>query len=146
MDDHFRRLERIYLAAPYNKFLYEDNTISISREQAVITTRVTEKHFHGGGSMHGSAYFRLLDDAAFFAVNSIVEDHMVYTVSFNLHLVRPVGCGVIKAVGRVKHRSRNLFVAESQLFTEDGEMAAFGTGDFMRSPLSLTDIAEYCRD
>lgn len=142
-NEHYAKLERIYLTAPYNRHLYEDNTIRITEEHAEITTRVTEKHFHGGGSMHGSAYFRLLDDAAFFAVNSIVLDRMVYTVSFNIHLVKPVGLGVIKAIGQVKHRSRSRFVAESQLFTEDGEMAAFGTGDFMLSPLFLKDNPEY---
>jgi acyl-coenzyme A thioesterase PaaI-like protein len=41
----------------------------------------------------GSVYFKMLDDAAFFAVNSIVEDVFVYTVSLNVQLLRPVASG-----------------------------------------------------
>ena len=33
------------------------------------------------------------DDAAFFAVNSLVEEFFVLTVEFNLHLLRPVAAG-----------------------------------------------------
>jgi acyl-coenzyme A thioesterase PaaI-like protein len=57
-------------------------------------------------------YFKLLDDAAFFAVNSVVRDVFVLTVSFNIYLTRPVSAGELKASGRAAHgasssRNRN---------------------------------------
>lgn len=144
--EHFRRLERMYLNAPYNKKLYHNNTIEISREQAVITTEIMEKHFHGAGAMHGSVYFKLLDDATFFAVNSIIKDYMVYTVSYNVNLLRPVGMGVITAIGKVKHRARNRFVAEADLFGPAGKLAACGRGEFVLSPLKLGEMPEYTQE
>ena len=48
-----------------------------------------------------SPYFKLLDDAAFFAVHSIVTDVFVLTTSFNINLIRPVSSGVITAKGKV---------------------------------------------
>lgn len=143
---HFMRLERMYLSAPYNQQLYHNNTIKISREQAIITTEVMEKHFHGAGAMHGSVYFKLLDDAAFFAVNSIIKDYMVYTVSYSVNLLRPVGAGIIKSVGMVKYQARNRFVADANLYDQEGKLAACGTGNFMRSPLKLGEMPEYTRE
>ena len=90
------------------------------------------------GAIHGSVYFKLLDDAAFFAVNSIVEDVFVLTTSFNTNIVRPVDSGKIKAVGEVRFASKNLFIAQSTLLDERGKEIAFGTGHFAKSKVSLT--------
>ena len=85
----------------------------------------------------------MLDDAAFFAANSFVDDVFVLTVSFNIHLVRPVDKGVIRAVGTVKYKSKNLFVAEAILYNEEGKIISFGTGNFMRSKVALTGLIGY---
>lgn len=143
MNAHYRGLERMYLQAPYNRQLYDDTTIEISEGQAIITTRVCERHFHGGGSMHGSCYFRMLDDAAFFAVNSLVTDYMVYTVAFDLRLTRPVGCGIIKSIGRIKDDSGKLFIAEVILYDDQERVIASGTGKFMKSSIPVNTIPGY---
>jgi len=145
-NEHFKRLERMFLKAPYNQQLYQENAIEISREQAIISTRVMEKHFHGAGAMHGSVYFKLLDDAAFFAVNSMVRDYMVYTIFFNINLIRPVGQGIARAEGKVKEKTRTLFIAESNLYDAKGKLAAWGTGSFMRSQIKLEEMPEYIKD
>lgn len=44
-------------------------------------------------TVHGPVYFRALDDAGFFAVNSLVEDVFVLTASFNVNLFRPMKSG-----------------------------------------------------
>ena len=50
--------------------------------------------------MHGSVYFKALDDAAYFAVSSLVTDYLLVTVSFNLHLYVRFQ-RIIKAEGRL---------------------------------------------
>ena len=37
---------------------------------------------HAAGAVHGSYYFKVLDDACYFAANSLVSDVFVLTVSF----------------------------------------------------------------
>ena len=86
---HFQKLERMYLSAPVNNDLYNGITISISNERAELTLPVESKFFHAANAIHGSVYFKMLDDAAFFAVNSIVQDVFVYTVSFNVSYCGP---------------------------------------------------------
>lgn len=143
MNDHFRKLEQIYLKAPYNIHLYDDTTITISQGRAEISTRVNPRHHHGAGALHGSGYFRLLDDAAFFAINSTITDAMVYTVSFTTQFLRPVQSGIITAIGEIKHSASNLFIGESSLYNDKGQLIALGRGDFMKSRIDLNTIPGY---
>ncbi|MGW8226933.1 MAG: PaaI family thioesterase [Anaerolineales bacterium] len=139
-EEHYHKLERMYLAAPINAF-YQPS-ISISRGQAVIQTRVIPEYFHAAGALHGSVYFKLLDDAAFFAANSLVEDFFLLTVSFNLYLTRPVTEGVLIATGQVVSHSSNYLVAESLLAVNNKEVAR-GSGSFLRSRIRLVDVDSY---
>jgi len=141
--EHYKKLERMYLNANFNKEIYESTTIKIGEALAEIQLTIEPKYFHALGAIHGSVYFKLLDDAAFFAVNSIVEDAFVLTTSFNINLVRPVNKGVITAIGKVKFSSRNLFIAESTLMDEKGREIAFGTGHFAKSKIALTEDIGY---
>ena len=85
----------------------------------------------------------MLDDSAFFAVSSIVQDVFVLTISFNTNIVKPVSFGKIKAVGEVRFESKSLFIAESTLFDESGNEIAFGTGHFAKSKVRLTKEIGY---
>jgi uncharacterized protein (TIGR00369 family) len=139
-EGHFRKLERMYLSAPINE--YYSPGVEISQGQAVIQTEVKPEFFHAAGSLHGSVYFKLLDDAAFFAVNSLVKDFFVLTVSFNIYLTRPVTKGILIAQGQVVSRSVNYYVAESVLTVNDKDVAR-GSGSFLRSRVELASVQSY---
>ena len=140
---HFRKLERMYLSAPVNNHLYNGITITISEQKAELTLKIDEKFFHAAKAIHGSVYFKMLDDAAFFAVNSIIEDVFVYTVSFNVQLLRPVSSGIIKSIGELKFKSSNLFIADSTLLDENNKLVGRGSGNFMKSKIELTQEIGY---
>ena len=140
---HFRKLERMYLTAPVNNQLYNGITITISEQKAELTLKIDEKFFHAAKAIHGSVYFKMLDDAAFFAVNSIVKDVFVYTVSFNVQLLRPVSSGIIKSIGELKFKSSNLFIADSTLLDENNKLVGRGSGNFMKSKIELTQEIGY---
>ena len=140
---HYRKLEKMYLQANINTKIYDTTTVKISEGLSEIGLTISEKYFHALGAIHGSVYFKLLDDAAFFAVNSLVKDAFVLTTSFNINLVRPINSGIIKAIGKIKFKSRNLYVAESILYSEDGKEIGFGTGNFAKSNIALTEKIGY---
>lgn len=142
-ESHFRKLERMYLSAPVNTILYKGINIQISHEKAELTLTIEPKFFHAANAIHGSVYFKMLDDAAFFSVNSIVPDVFVYTVSFNTQLLRPASTGIIRSVGAMKFRSTNLFIADSELFDENGKLMGRGSGSFMRSKIALDEKIGY---
>ena len=140
---HFEKLQKVYLQANVNKMIFNTTTCEISEGYSEIGLEISEKYFHALGSIHGSVYFKLLDDASFFAVNSIIEDVFVLTTSFNINLIRPANQGLIKAIGKLKYKSRDLFVAESTLYNKDGKEIAFGTGNFARSKILLSEDIGY---
>jgi acyl-coenzyme A thioesterase PaaI-like protein len=88
-------------------------------------------------------YFRALDDAAFFAVNSRVREVLVLTVSFTVHFARPVASGELRAVGRLLHGSGRLFLAEADLLDGAGTFLGHGSGVFTRSAIPLDPSIGY---
>lgn len=140
-EEHYRKLERMYASAPVNEYYAPTMRVSEGRTELIIPVR--PDFFHVAGAVHGSVYFKALDDAAFFAVNSLVDDVFVLTVSFNVYLTRPISEGEMKATGRVVHRSRRLFVAESELADSEGQEIARGSGIFMRSTIPLSPELGY---
>ena len=135
---HHRALERMYLSAPINVELYKDITMKVSEGKAEVSYELSRKFFHAANAMHGSVYFKMLDDAAFFAVNSVVTDVFVYTVSLNTQLLRPVSKGIIRSVGELKFKSSNLFIADASLYDENGKLVGRASGNFMKSKIPLS--------
>ena len=131
----------MYAAAPINNYFAPAMHVSEGRAEVII--KVRPDFFHAAHAVHGVVYFKLLDDAAFFAVNSLVRDVFVLTVSFNIYMTRPVSAGELKATGRVVHRSRRLFIAESELMNGEGQEVARGSGVFMRSTIALSPELGY---
>jgi len=141
-EEHYRRLERMYMAAPINEFFKP--AIRIGRGTAEIKLRVDDRRFfHAANAIHGSVYFKFLDDAAFFAVSSLVEDNFVLTSNFNLYLHAPVSSGEIRSLGRVVRGGGSSFLAESVLYGDKDEEIARGSGMFVKSKIRLTPEMGY---
>jgi uncharacterized protein (TIGR00369 family) len=139
---HFRALERLYASAPINQLFPSHLSIPAAGE-ARIEFRVEPAHFHAAGAAHGTLYFKMLDDAAFYAANSLVSDRFLLTTAFNLLFTRPLHPGPIVAEGRWLSGKRRVFVAEARLVDGEGEEVGRGTGTFMRSPIALASLPGY---
>lgn len=139
---HLRALESLYAAAPINRF-FESALEIPAPGVARIHFTIDRRHFHAAGAAHGTAYFKMLDDAAFYACNSLVEDRFLLTTQFSLFLTRPIHEGPAIAEGRWVNGQRRVFVGEARLIAADGEEVARGTGTFMRSRMALADLPGY---
>ena len=139
---HLRSLESLYRRAPINGLFR--SAIEIP-EQGVARIRfeVEEASFHAAGAAHGTLYFKMMDDAAFYACNSMVSDRFLLTTAFNLNFTRPLRSGPVIAEGRWVSGRRRVFVGEARLIDADGEEAARGTGTFMRSHIPLASLPGY---
>ena len=73
--EHFRKLERMYHAAPINQFYRP--VLTVGEGSAELEIPIRPEFFHAAAAVHGSVYFKALDDAAFFAVNSLVTEVFV---------------------------------------------------------------------
>jgi len=134
---HYRRLERAYHGAPCNLPL--EPKLTVSEGAAEVRLEASSSMHHALGAVHGAFYFKLLDDAAFFAANSLVGGVWVLTASFSLEFLRPVVGGPLQADGWVRRFGNSLVFAESQLRDGDGSQLAVGRGTFVRSKESLPD-------
>ena len=139
---HYRALERLYASAPINRMFRSSLRIE-GEGRAQIEFGITQEMFHAAGAAHGTVYFKMLDDAAFYAANTLVTDRFLLTTSFNLNFTRPVRAGDVVAQGRWISGRRRVLVAEAWLLDAEGEMIGRGTGTFMRSHIGLSGLSGY---
>ena len=141
-ESHYRALESLYRHAPINR-LFESSLRIIEQGVARIHFEVTEAHFHAANAAHGTLYFKMLDDAAFYACNSLVTDRFLLTTAFNLLFTKPLKQGPVTAEGRWASGKRRVFVADARLIDAHGDEVARGTGTFMRSHIPLSSLEGY---
>lgn len=139
---HHRALERLYASAPINEKFNSRLEIAGDGRSRIIF-QVDESVFHAAGAAHGTIYFKMLDDAAFYAANTRATDRFLLTTSFNLHFTRPVRAGEVVAEGMWISGKRRVFVAESRLVDAEGDEIGRGTGTFMRSHIALSSLPGY---
>lgn len=138
---HYRALESMYAAAPVNK-IYQP-VMTVSEGEAEITIPIDDKYHHSAGAVHGSVYFKMLDDAAFFAANSLEEENFVLTSSFTTYMTRPVVSGKLRSVGKVVNQTRSQFIAEAFLYDDQNNEVGRGNGIFVRGKLPLVKAKGY---
>jgi len=139
---HFRALESLYASAPINR-IFESALEIAESGHATIRFEVARNAFHAAGAAHGTLYFKMLDDASFYAANSLVSDRFLLTTAFNLHFTKPMKEGFARAEGRWVSGRRRVFVAEARIVDASGEECARGTGTFLRSHISLATLPGY---
>ena len=139
---HFRALESLYRRAPINQ-LFESKLEITAPGVARIHFTVGAETDHAAGAAHGTLYFKMMDDAAFYACNSLVSDRFLLTTAFNLAFTRPLRPGPMIAEGRWISGKRRVFLGEARLLFPDGEEAGRGTGTFMRSHIPLSGLDGY---
>jgi len=139
---HFQNLENVYYSAKINRIPYRGMTLKVSEGAAEITYPVSSDFFHKMEALHGSVYFKMLDDAAYFAVNSILPEYFVVTTSFSIDLLRPVTGGTLTAKGKTIFSSKHLWIAEAVLVDERGRKIAIGKGRFTKSRFTLQEVLE----
>jgi uncharacterized protein (TIGR00369 family) len=139
---HWRALEGLYASAPVNQH-FPSRLEIVGEGCSRLTFTVEEQHYHAAGAAHGTIYFKMLDDAAFYAANTLITDRFLLTTSFNLHFTRPVRAGTVVAEGRWISGRRRVLVAEARLIDREGEEIGRGTGTFQRSRISLSGLPGY---
>jgi len=139
--EHYRKLENMMHSSPFVSLA--GAKVTVEKGEAHITLPVRKELFHAAGAMHGALYFLALDNACFFAANSLVEDVFVLTTSFTTYITRPVSEGIVKSIGRVVNQNRSQFICESVLFDSNDKEIARATGVFVRSKIPLSEEIGY---
>lgn len=140
-ENHYRSLENMYKAAPINTIYPPE--IEVREGEATIKVDMKPEYQHAAGGVHGSVYFKLLDDAAFFAANSLESDVFVLTTSFTTYITRPVSGGYMRSEGKVVNKNRSQWIVEAVVYDDQDREIGRGNGIMVRSKMALKDIEVY---
>lgn len=134
-------LMKILPLAPINK-LYQPRNLVVRKGEASLEMPVLEQFFNGGHMLHGSVYFKGLDEAAWFAANSLADKFAFATTSFTNYIFRSVKTGNLQVRARVVSATKNLVVVESDMFNDSDILVARGSGTFQPTPIPITAVLE----
>ena len=139
--EHHRKLERLYAASPVNAWFAP--TIRVSEGRAEVRLPIRPDFHHAAGAAHGTFYFKAMDDAAFFAANSIVRDVLVLTAKFSVELLRPISTGEMRAEAEVTGEDARRIYCKVALFDSAEQLIGRGEGEFARSKMPLSPEVHY---
>ena len=104
--------------------------VSVEDGTAVFQGRPQFKHYNPLGGVHGGWFATLLDSALGCAVHTTLPVGRGYTtLEFKVNLVRGLTGKVplVRAIGRVVHRGRQVMTSEADLVGHDGRLYAHAT-------------------
>ncbi|MCE7992203.1 MAG: PaaI family thioesterase [Roseivirga sp.] len=142
MNEHYQRLEQMFHKAPIQGML-PGASMKVSEGKAEYSLQIEEDYFHAANAMHGAIYFKLLDDAAYFAAASLETECFILTKSYTIHFRRPVEADSLRALGEVVSVENGEFIAKSSIFNSAGKLVAQGEGIFVKGPKPLTSLPAY---
>jgi uncharacterized protein (TIGR00369 family) len=138
---HFQKLERMYLGGPCNAICKPAVTVSLAEAEVALQIRKTS--LNAAGVAHGALYYKAMEDAGALAINSLVKDALVVTVSFNTIITHPVDRGTLSAKARYLTDGEELYLAEAVLTDAEGREVGRGRGSYMKSATPLSAKVGY---
>ena len=114
--------------------------MNLSLGQSKIEIKVKNNFFHTGGSVHGSIYFKILDDAAYFASQTHEKKYFLYTANFQINFLKPVFKEKIISRGKLLNKDSNKFISKAKLYDYEGDEVANGEGIFVKSNIFLKNL------
>ena len=145
---HHRRCAKMYRNAPVNATERFGSRVKLAHRKAVVTMPAKTEYSHSAHALHGVNYFKMLDDACFFAAQSTNSSNFVVTTSFTTYITRPVVASNeishLISEGVVTSASKSLVLAEAVMRLPDGTEVGRGSGTFMPHPkFALPSIPMY---
>ncbi len=140
-EQHLEKLENLYLSDAANKEF--DPGVKVFEGEAEIHVPVREKISNIDGTIIGCICYKLMEDAAILAVNSIVNDVQVLASNFNIYLSNSIASRELTARARFMGNSGNQFLVETVVTDANRKEIARGSGAFVKSSLKLSQMTGY---
>jgi len=138
---HLEKLENLYLSDQVNKDL--DPGVKILEGEAEIHIPVREKVSNTDGSIIGCICYKLMEDAAILALNSIVNDVQVTASNFNIYLSNSIASRELTARAKFIGESGNQILVETVVLDDNRSEIARGNGAFNKSSIKLEQLDGY---
>ena len=99
----------------------------IERDHAEVETEVVPEFCNASGSVHGGLYFTLSDFCG--ATTARTDGREYVTQNAQIHYLRTVKEGRIRAVGRIVKRGRSTVLSEVEVYGAEGKLLTTATVD-----------------
>lgn len=102
---------------------------------AVIDLPYNPNLDHALGGIHGGVYATMLDSAGWFTAAAAQDiSCWVATSELSIHLLEPVKCASLRAVGRLIKHGKRQDIVEMDLYDGEGRLVGHGVGTFVVLP------------
>jgi uncharacterized protein (TIGR00369 family) len=128
-----------------NQGIFKGSQLKVEYQQAILKLSIGKHYFHAAEAMHGAVYFKLSDDAAYFAAASVEENYFLLTKSYTIHFRRPVMEDQLTAIGKVTEVNENETLASSEIFNQEGKLVANGEGVFVKGAKRLDELNGFAK-
>ena len=118
-----------YLNHPMHKGL--NLNVTMSQGVATVEMTVSPEICNLVGILHGNYYFKIMDDACFFAALSLNKHEFVATANFNIHYFSPASKGQLIASAQVVHARGTKYVCECTIVDKEQKKYGCGSGLFI---------------
>ena len=108
-----------------------DMKLEFKGGNATLSCAVTPSIINLVGIVHGAIYFKLMDDACFFAALSLNKSKFVATSDFNIHYLKPISEGRITAKASVIQKRKRFYLCEAKIFDDEDQLCSYGSGKFV---------------
>ncbi|MGL4175892.1 MAG: PaaI family thioesterase [Dermatophilaceae bacterium] len=138
VDDHLALLHRIYAASPVNDHFRP--RLDVVHASATVEIDVRHDLTHTAGGLHAAVVIKAMDDAAFFAAQSLEREFFLATADLTTHLLRPVASGTLRAAGVVLSAGSRVTVTRVEATVGDRTVAHL-VASLMATRHRLRDLA-----
>ena len=100
--------------------------------RVTVQLRLTEKHLHGAGQVHGGVYMALLDTAMSRTLHATLSVRSTgATVEMKSNFLRPSTTGTIRAEGNLVKAGKRVNFLTAELLDDQGRLLATASGTFV---------------
>jgi uncharacterized protein (TIGR00369 family) len=105
--------------------------------ESAVQFQPLPEHLNIFGKVHGGVLMTLMDTTMAQAARSVQPDHGAITIEMKTSFFRPAeGASIIRAQGKLLHRTRTLAFTEATVYDQAGQACAHATGTFKYAPLN----------
>ena len=130
-----------YLKHPMHHNL--NMNVELGKNSATITMTIHDSVINLVGILHGAIYFKLIDDACFFAALSAQESSFVATSNMTIHYLKPASKGVLIAHAKMITKQGRKYLCECEIKDEEGTIYTYGSGSFIEPKKSYDYQARF---
>lgn len=138
LTEHEReRIRRIFHEVPFVQHL-KFTLGEFERGKAVVEVDARPEYLQNHGLVHGGFTASLIDTATAFAIiGHLAAGETTTTVDLNIHYLRPITAGRVRATATVIRAGRKIITATAEVTNDEAQLCAMASTTYIR--LNRTD-------